>query len=168
MALLITDATATIKSTTYEGALLELITLIKISEGDLTKNPQNLDNVSVTIDYDALTASGDFSLPVIVSLGDTGTLITTAANYLSGLTYSAGANTNSLKSGNAIAATMELIQRMQIIESTTTKNPQNLNKVTGKIDNEALTFSGTFELNLVLSITSTGSITLMAKEYLLS
>lgn len=168
MASLITDATATIKSTTYEAALLELMTLIKVAEGDLAKNPQNLDNISFAIDYDEKTFSGDFSFPVVISIADNGNLVTTAANYLTGLTYSSGTSTNTLKSKNAIGAAMELIQAMQLIESNTTKNPQALNKVTGKIDNEALTFAGTVTLDILLSVSTDGSVKVSAKEYLLS
>ena len=167
MASLITDTTATLKSTTYEGALLELMSLIKISESDLTKNPQNLDNISFTIDYDQRTFSGEFSFPVTVSIADNGALITTAANYLSSA-YSSGAANNTLKSKNAIAAAMELIQAIQLIESNIGKNPQGLNKVSGKIDNEALTFAGTITLDILLSLNADGSVKISAKEYLLS
>ena len=151
-----------------EGALLELITLIKISELDLTKNPQGLNNVSATIDYDTKIISGDFSIPVVVSVSESGTLTTTAVNYLTGLAYTIGASTNTLKSNNAIAALMELIQRIQLVEATSAKNPQNVNRITGKIDNEGLTFAGTIELELLVSIDSIGNTVFSAKEYLLN
>lgn len=160
------DSTATLKSNTMEGALLELVTLIRINESILSNNPQALNNISLSISYDDLTADGTVTFPLSISIDNQGDSVISAINYLSNVTYSAGISANTLKSSNPINAVIELIQRMQTLETVTTNNPTGANKVTGKTDNELLVYTGTFNLNLSLSIGTNGALQYTAKEYL--
>lgn len=164
MTVFITDPTATLKSTTYENALYELLSLIRVQELKLATDPGNID---MTIDTDFLF-SGSFTLPVVSSIDQTtGSIKIVGTDYLGNLTYSKGLSTNTLKSSNAIAALVELIQSIQLLESNTSKNPSGVNNITFETKTDGVSFEGTFSITLIPTFNTDGSLKYLAKEYLL-
>lgn len=57
-------AAATLTATTLEGQLMEVVALLQEAEADETRNPNGDNNVTSSVDSDALTFSGTFSIPV--------------------------------------------------------------------------------------------------------
>lgn len=164
MTTLVTDPTATIKSTTYENALYELLTLIRTYELKLATDPGLID---FTIDNDFLF-SGSFTLPVSTTLDtNTGSSISVGIDYLGNTVYSKGVNTNTLKSSNIVAALVELLNRIQLLESNTSKNPSGINNITFQTTNDGTSFEGTFSITVIPTFNDDGSLKYIAKEYLL-
>lgn len=159
-----TDSTATLHSTTYENALYELITLIRTYELKLATDPAKID---FTIDADFLL-SGTFTLPVTSSIDSlTGNMNIVGVDYLGNVTYAKGLSTNTLKSNNIVAALVELINLIQLLESNTLKNPSGINNITFQLMTDGVSFEGTFSITLIPTFNSDGSLKYVAKEYLL-
>lgn len=164
MTTFITDPTATLKSTTYENALYELITLIRTYELKLATDPNLID---FAMDNDFLF-SGSFTLPVTTTLDTTnGSSNTVGVDYLGNTTYNKGSSSNTLKSNNIVAALVELVNRIQLLESNSSKNPSGVNNVTFETKNDGTSFEGTFSLTIIPTFNDDGSLKYVAKEYLL-
>lgn len=164
MTTFITDPTATLRSTTHENALYELITLIRTYELKLATDPGLID---FTMDNDFLF-SGSFTLPISTTLDtDTGSSISVGVDYLGNTTYNKGINTNTLKSSNIVAALVELVNRIQLLESNSSKNPSGINNLTFETKNDGTSFEGTFSLTIIPTFNDDGSLKYIAKEYLL-
>ena len=164
MSVFITDPTATLKSTTFENALYELLTLVRTYELKLATDPNLID---FTINNDFLF-SGSFIVPVISSVNSTtGAINILGVDYLGNLTYSQGVSANTLMSTNVIAALVELMQSIQLIETNTAKNPAGVNNITFDTRSDGTSFQGTFSLTLIPTFNTDGSMKYLAKEYLL-
>ena len=61
---------------------------------------------------------------------------------------------------------LELISVLQSLERNAVKNPNGLNKITGAYNQDAKTFSGTYNLDVTETLNNTGDIVLAAVEYL--
>lgn len=72
---------ATLTATTLEGQLIEIISLLQTAEADTNRNPNGDNNVTASIDVDAGTYSGTFSIPVTQSIAS-GNVTFPASAYL--------------------------------------------------------------------------------------
>jgi hypothetical protein len=57
---------------------------------------------------------------------------------------------------------------LQGLEANTTKNPQNLNNITGSYNSDTGLYQGAFTLPVALGLTSQGRAEFAAQEYLLT
>ncbi|MFP4298673.1 MAG: hypothetical protein ACLFT0_12535 [Spirulinaceae cyanobacterium] len=72
---------ATLTASTLEGQLMEVVALLQEAEADETRNPNGDNNVTSTVDVDALTFSGTFSVPVTQTVVE-GNITYPASAYL--------------------------------------------------------------------------------------
>lgn len=79
MASLPTDG---VKSTTIEAALLEFAILMQMKEATPSNNPQNLNNVQVTVNVDSGTVTISAQLPVSEQVNPDGSIGFTVEPYL--------------------------------------------------------------------------------------
>jgi hypothetical protein len=71
-----------VKSTTMEGALLEVATLCQAQENTTGKNPNSANNVSVDMNTDRGTVTISATLPINYVIDNTGKLQVSAKEYL--------------------------------------------------------------------------------------
>jgi hypothetical protein len=165
MALITTGGTnATLKSTTAENQLLEIISFIRVMEQNLTNNPQILNKISASLDIKTLTISGNFSFTLIKTESDFGTLFK-VSEYLINTNFNPGTG-GTFKSPTPANYMREVLEYIQSLEANPNKNTQAINSITTSYDTDDLIYSGTFDFNLSLSIAATGAAVFTAKEYL--
>lgn len=150
-------------STTLENFLVELCQYICILENDSTKNPELIENISGNFDQNTGVFSADFSIPVTQSIGATGAPQYVATNWLIGLPAITAID-GAFKSPTLASLLMEVIIKGQILEKT--NNPNNRNYIKGRIDTDALVFTGTLELPVTMGLGADGEATFTAKTYL--
>jgi hypothetical protein len=157
--------TATLKSTTAEGQLLEIISFMRIMEQNLTNNPQGLNKITASLDIKNLSISGNFSFNLTKTEStDFGTLFK-ISEYLISTGFSSGTG-GTFKSPTPANYMREVLEYLQSLEANPNKNLQAANNITTSFDTDDLLYSGTFSFNLNLSIASNGATTFTAKEYL--
>lgn len=61
---------------------------------------------------------------------------------------------------------VELITRIQIMESSNANNPENLNRITGSYNQDTGVYSGSFSIQCNPTIDSNGTPSFEAQEYL--
>jgi hypothetical protein len=158
----------TLKSTTAEGVLVEALILQKINENDATKNPSTtIDNISVSIDLDTQILSGSWTLPVTRTITTTGRVEFTASEYLTGVTFAAGTG-GTFKSTSNPGVIQECAEYLQILEANTAKNTQGKNNVTGNYSTDGLTYTGSLNISITPTLDTTGKLSVVAVEYLLT
>lgn len=163
MAIITPGTGGTLKKSTAEGQLLELLTLLQITEAQFTNT---LDAIQISYNLDLLIASSVFAIPASESIDGNGAIIRTASNYLTSLTFSPGTG-GTFKSANAAQYLMELIGYLQSRENDPAKNPSNFNKITSNFDGDTNLFSGTVSLDVDVTLdNTTGNTIIYAKEYL--
>lgn len=166
MATITLSSSATIKSNTVEKALVELASFIKIAERDSVKNPNNQDNISLSISSSAQTVTITFSLPCNNTRLTDGSFQLKASNYLTGVTYTSGSGTDDLRGGNALQDFIDLCQLMQSYEDDATKNVLAANNITADFNSEPWRFEGTATLTYSEVISALGVLTISVKDYL--
>ena len=144
-------------STNMPAALLELFQKTQSAE-----IAANIDNIQITYDSDALTATAAAALPCTFAAdGTTGKVVVTASNYINGDTFAPGAG-GDLVSTYKASALLELIQKVQTAEAG------------NGIDNVQITFdedAGTASLSAALPISfavngTSGIVEMTASDYL--
>lgn len=162
-----TPGGGTLKSTTLENALFESISLLLSKEKDTTVNTGNESRVTFSLDQN-LVASGTCSFIGLESVNSTdGSINWVVSNYLStNFSFSPG-TASSIKSVNLPAAIIEIAKKIQLLETQTAKNTQNLNRINIAYDSDAATVTLNYECALTLSIATDGKTQLQANTYLL-
>lgn len=77
-----TLAAGTLKSTTYENALLEAAMLMQGIERNTSRNPEGKNNVNIVFNTDAGTATINATLPIEQTVDANGAVSLKASEYL--------------------------------------------------------------------------------------
>ncbi|MBD1899265.1 hypothetical protein NDI44_08675 [Trichocoleus sp. DQ-A3] len=78
-----------------------------------------------------------------------------------------GLTGDDLKATTAEGLALEALMKLQALERTPAKNPDNRNFVTGTYNSDTGVFSGTYSFPVIQTIdATTGNLTLVADEYL--
>lgn len=162
-----TPGGGTLKSITLENALFEAVMLLLSKEKDTATNTGNESRVTVSLDQ-SLLASGTCTFIALESVSAVdGSINWLVTNYLSP-TFSFAPGTNgTIKSVNLPAAIIEIAKRIQLLESQTAKNSQNLNRINLTYDSDAANVTLSFECALALTIATDGKTQLQASTYLI-
>lgn len=166
MATIVLANDTTIKATILEQHLIETILWLQTQENDTTKNPLGRNGVTGSFSIDSGIFTGSFEFvctPVINSLGQV--VLTVASDYLTGLVFNPGTN-SFFKSVKATGYLLEVASYIQNQEADLTKNPNSQNNVSISYNADEQLMSGTVTLPCNISISSTGAIQFVAKEYL--
>lgn len=155
----------TLKSTTAEALLAEIATFLRNNEKVSARNPTNLNYIRPDFNLNSFTFICSFSLPVEQTIGTDGGVTFTASEYLSGLTFSAGAG-GTFKSATAAQYFLEIIAFLQATEADNTKNPQANNYVSSSYDGDNNLFTGSVTIPLTASLVD-GKPVINISEYLL-
>lgn len=79
----------------------------------------------------------------------------------------AGSN-STLKTGTVEGQLLELLTFLQLKETDTVVNPSGRDYIQGSYNFNTLTFNGTFNIPVTQTISNSGELTLVAKEYLVN
>jgi hypothetical protein len=157
MALFTPGAGGTLKSTIWEGALLEGALTLQNVEALTVNEPTPLDNMNVSIDTSDGTASITYNAPLTVSVNPSGQIVFTGFDY-SDTSFAPG----DLNSTNLPAAVLEMFQQISTLEAD-----QNLDNVQVTYDAELLIATCTATIPVTLSVNPTdGSLKVDAAEYI--
>lgn len=158
----------TLKSTTLEGALCEALKLLKGYEQDSTKNPANLNYVfSYNQDFVTNKIDATWSIPVQRLIDTTGGTTYKCAEYLTNVGYAAGSG-GTLKSTTLANVVLEISERIQELEANPLKNTRALNQLTGSVQMDSLTFTGSFSGAIIGTPNTSGKTETTISEYLLT
>jgi hypothetical protein len=156
----------TIKQTTIEGQVIETITLLQLMESDASKNANNRNAITLSINTNTREFVASFVVPVEQSFNTDGSIKLAASPYLTGVTFATGTG-GTYKSTTLEAYCLEVLMALQAQELLTAKNPQAKNLVSASYDSETGLYSGA--LNLPISYTlNNGILTVSPVEYLLT
>lgn len=159
MATITPGSGGTLKSTTYEGQILELAQLLETWESTPANNPQSLDYMTVSHDGSGVTAIS-FNIPLQTRiLSDQVDYF--APEYLSGVTFAPGTG-GTLSDTTAAGYFVELVQRGQILEAQQSAS----DRINGSININNLRFAGSVNLLTSITIADDGAIAIAAVEYL--
>lgn len=159
-------STATIKSTTAEGQLVEAFDFLQIQEAQVDKNPNSRDYIQTSYDVNAGLFTGIFNFDYIRSTGTGGEAIISVPTYLSSVTFSAGAS-GTFKSANPAAYLFEVARYIRELENNTTLNPQQKRNVSITYYDDISKVTGSFKCGFTLGLNSTGTRTITIVPYLL-
>ncbi|MFK0733475.1 MAG: hypothetical protein ACIWVG_20365 [Gloeotrichia echinulata HAB0833] len=150
----------TLKSINKPAAFLEIAHLINEAERAASTVDVTLDNVTVTYDTGARTASISATLPVGGNINSGGQIVISATNYLGSSAFNPGTS-GELKAANYPAAFLELAQLLASAESLTTTN-----NISISIDLEGLTATVSATLPVVPTIDASGRPLFTASDYI--
>jgi hypothetical protein len=163
MATITVGSGSTLKSSTAEGQVMELLTFLQKKEKELSAE----DKVQITYNLNSFTFSASFSIPATQAINSSGQLVISASEYMTGLTFVTGSG-GTFKSSTSTQYLIELISYLQLKEQDLTKNTANENRVSGQYDIDDKLFTGTVNLGVTAEIDSVGKILISAVEYLLT
>lgn len=156
----------TFKSGTAEGHLLEICTYLQKQEKNLTSNPTGKDFFQITYNLNDMVTGISFAVPAEQSIGSSGQVLTTASDYLQGITFTPGTG-GTFKSLTLSQYFLEVVTFMQIKENTTANNPQLVNNVSSSYDADDKLFSGSISLPISVNFDDNGHPLIIATEYLI-
>lgn len=134
--------------TTLEDWTFALINFLRIQQGNSAKNPNNLKNLTVTVNTDG-AISGSFNCPVMIGAGTAGAVTVTGSSYLTGVTYTAPSGGDSTAT-NEVQALIDAVRRQKALElAGTATNPTNANYLSWSV---AMGTTGTIGTNGTISI----------------
>lgn len=166
MTLIIVSAENRFKSATAESHLLEICTFLQNQERSTIANPTVKDYFQVSYNLNNMTTGITFSLPAEQSIDSSGQVVTSASEYLSGVTFVVGSG-GTFKSATLSNYFQEVVSYLQIKEASPTANPQALNNVSTFYDGDNKLFTGTITLPISVNFDSEGHPVILATEYLL-
>ena len=148
---------STLKSVTLEAAVMEVSQLLQNTES-ASDNPGN--NIAVNYDTGDNVVQIQAVMPFEQTIAASGQTQFVGTNYIAA-TWSSGGD---VQSANLAAATVELLQKLQIKEKSLAENPNN---VTISYDTETLlaTINATLPIEFLVS-NSSGRIEIVAVPYL--
>lgn len=156
----------TFKQSTAEGRALEVLVYLQLAEKSTPSNPDSINNVSGSFDEEEGTYTASYSIPATQTINSQGQLVLTVSPYLQGVVIDPGADNPTFKSTVPEAYLLEVLMYLQSLERNTTKNPQNINAVTGTYNSDTGIFSGIVVLPVSLSLAADGSLAINAQTYL--
>jgi hypothetical protein len=157
----------TIKSTTAEGQLMEIMTFISQKQASLVTNPSEVINVTGSHDQQALLYSGTYQFSVTQALAANGSLTLTAATYLVGTAFQEGTD-GTFKSNSPEGYALEVLMYLQAKEQDGNSNPNSRNYITGTYNSDTGIYQGSFSIPVILGLdAATGVVNYGANPYLL-
>lgn len=153
----------TLKSTTKPAGFLEIAHLINEAERTASTVDLTLDNVTITYDTGARTATVDATLPIGSTVNSSGQIVISAANYLGASAFNPG-TAGEIKGSTFPAAFLEAAQLLASSEQSVTPTPPN--NISISFDLEALTATVTATLPVLPSLDSAGKPVFTATDYL--
>lgn len=164
MATITPGVDATINAPTIEGQLFQLIHFINTAEAiagtELTKFTLSKGEEGIL--------TSDFTLDgQLIYDSFTGKAAESAIVYLTSTTFTAGTTTGTIKGATLAQYFIDACQYAIMLQSNTTKNPQNAVGVMLSFDYTTATYSGSLSLPYTTSI-GNGGVTEFAIEWLLT
>lgn len=157
----------TIKSTTAEGQLHEIISFISQKQASISTNPSEAINVSANHDQQALLFSGTYQFSVSQTIGANGALTLTVNSYLVGTAFQVGTS-GTFKSNSPEGYALEVLMYLQNRELNASFNPNNRNYITGSYNSDTGLYQGSFSIPVILGIDAvSGVVNYGANPYLL-
>lgn len=166
MAAIAPGLSGTFKQRTIEGRLLESLLFVVLSESNERTNPENLTTVRGSFDSEKMLFVGSYAIPTIESSDKEGNLVLKAKNHLQGLSIDPGLDNPTFRSTRPEAYVLEVLKRVQDWERNPGKNPRMSKNVTGNYDSDLQLYSGTFAIPVQMGLSSDGTISIFAVEYL--
>ncbi len=157
---------STFKSTTAEALLVEICTFLQNKELNTLSNPTSKDYVQISYNLNDMTTGISFSIPAEQSIDATGQVLTTAIEYLQGVTFASG-DGGTIKSTTLSQYFLEVVTFLQIKENNSTTNPQSINNISSTYDADEKLFSGSINLPITVNFDDAGHPMIIATEYLL-
>ena len=131
----------TITATAVEAGFYQLLELIQQAESDTESNFSNEDRVNLRTDLNTLQYSGTVTFDCLPTIDESGTICLTPLDYLSIPSWSPGDNSGTLKSQTWSGQLLELTTLLITSQSTTTKNPAQVEWLEADHDLKTSTFS---------------------------
>ena len=156
--MILAPGNGTLKSITYEAALIEAAQLLELAE-ESSAFPTNVDFTDVAHNNAAKTTILTCSLPIAVVM-TSGKPTFGATNHVSPTFNNGGAD---IESTSLCGAVLELAQKIQAQEKTNTANPNNIN-IQYDTDPGTASISATF--SSVKTVTAAGAILHVVTPYL--
>ncbi|MDF5706547.1 MAG: hypothetical protein PUP90_02405 [Nostoc sp. S4] len=166
MTSVIPGTNGTLKSTSAENALIELVTFLKNGEADTTINPNKRNYVTLDFNVNTGSVAISFSIPSVPTITATGSIELTASEYLTNLGFSSGSN-GTFKSSTAAQSLIEIASYLQSKEADNTSNSAGNNYTNFSYDGDNAVFSGSATIPFTVSINSSGKPIINVVEYLL-
>lgn len=157
----------TLKATTLENAIQEILVWIIATERDIAKNPNQIRNItSLSWDLTTRLFSASYTIPVIKNIDATGNSCFQGKEYLTNDGFIQGSGGDLLSTG-AVATLLEISERIQTLENDLAKNPDSKNFVGGTFNTNSLTYSGSVSAIFKEKFDTDGEIIFEVEEYLL-
>lgn len=157
--MLLAPGNGTLKSVSYEAALVEACQLLELAE-ETSISPDTVDFTDVSHNNTTKTFEISVALPFTVALTGAGIPTISATAYIAPIFNNGGADIDATTLPGAV---LELAQKIQITERSNSANPNNLNIVYNTDDGVATI---TASIPCVRSVTATGAILTTATPYL--
>ena len=131
----------TITATTVEAGFYQLLELIQQAESDTESNFSNEDRVNLRTDLNSLQYSGTVAFDCLSIINDDGRVCLNPLDYLSISSWSPGDNSGTLKSQTWSGQLLELATLLITSQSTTARNPAQVEWLEVDYDLKTSTFS---------------------------
>ncbi len=166
MATITVDSSNIFKSLTAESHLLEICTYLQNKERNVTSNPTGRDYIQISYNLNEMVTAISFAIPAEQSIDSSGQVLTTASEYLQGITFTPGTE-GTFKSTTLNQYFLEVVTYLQIKENNLTTNPQTVNNISSSYDADDKLFSGNVTLPITVDFDTSGHPIILATEYLL-
>lgn len=168
MVLITVGELGTFNSPSAEGQFVEALFYLNKLEQTPLRNPNNISNISINIDFDTKIFSGTYTFSVIDTDDEfTGGTTINAPEYLTGIEFQPGIDgtfTNTTLTGYIIQIT-QYLQRKE--KDTTVSNKTSANNLTSNWNVDAGTYTCTFNMPIDYAQGADGSWKVFAQDYLL-
>lgn len=158
----------TFKAPTAEGRAIEILTYLQNLEKDTAKNPNAVNAVTGSFVLEDGMFSGTFSLPAEQSISTGGSLTIRATPYLVGEGLAPGGDSPTFKSTYPEGYALEVLMYLQFTERIASRNPRNLNYISGTFNSDTGLYQGTFQIPIKAALSESGAVVIQADEYLLT
>lgn len=166
MTTITSGSNSTLKSTTAENALVELVTILKNGETNTTVNPNKRNYVTLDFNLNTGSVAISFSIPSVPIITGTGSIEITASEYLTNLGFHSGTG-GTFKSSTAAQSLIEIASYLQNKESDPIANSEGNNYTNFNYDGDNAVFSGSATIPFTVSLDSNGKPIINVTEYLL-
>lgn len=156
----------TLKSTTAEKVLIELVTILKNGESNTAINPNKRNYVTLDFNVNTGSVAISFSIPSVPVITPTGSIEITASEYLINLGFDSGTG-GTFKSSTAAQSLIEIASYLQNKESDSASNSLGNNYTNFNYDGDKAVFGGSATIPFTVSLGSDGKPIVNVTEYLL-
>jgi hypothetical protein len=145
MTLITPGTTGTLQSTSAEAALVEILTFIRNNERLSAKNPSSRRYVNVDYNLNTGFVVLSWTIPSRVNITGTGSIETSADNYLTDVSFFSGTG-GTFKSTGYTQSILEIAEFLQLAEQDSSKNPNDLNYIQSNYDSDTKNYSGNAQI----------------------